>query len=170
MSPEERSRPSALVDSWASSHSTGPLGRVFALPSRMLRMDAFSMPHGLLVRGPHSPRAADLAAARLGSWGLHDELGGWCDFHVPLKPSPGSQLCKDSGSRKEASHPPPTPTPLVRGSWDGGGGQERKSQKPTGKGERSQRITTVEHRHDPFSVRADRMRRQAETRVLFTPA
>lgn len=125
MSPEERSRPSASVDSWASSHSMGPLGRVFALPSRTLRMDAFSMPHGLLVRGPHSPRAADLAAARLGSWGLHDELGGWCDFHVPLKPSPGSQLCKDSGSRKEASRHPHQPPPLwLEGPGMGGAGKK----------------------------------------------
>lgn len=111
---------------------------------------------GLAAWGP-------LAWQLLWSWGLHDELGGWCDFHVPLKPSPGSQLCKDSGARKEASpHPPP---PFVTGSWEGRGRKE--SQKPKGKGERSQTITMVEHRHDPFSARADLMRREVRTWVLF---
>lgn len=63
MSPEERSHPSASVDSWASSHTRGPLGRLFTLPSQIPRKDAFSVPCVLLLLRPYSLRASGLAAA-----------------------------------------------------------------------------------------------------------
>lgn len=44
-----------------------------------------------------------LAWQLLWSWGRQDVLGRWCDFYsCTFKPSPGSQLCKDSEARKGA--------------------------------------------------------------------